>query len=262
MVGPESRKVPVSVRLSEDLVLRLREDAQKSGRGFSEWVAVLLESSLRGTEGEGTVIPSPGTDWTAIRSEIESLREEIKNRFGQERSGAPGEESDAMSFLALQMGEVQQGIERLSHRIEEISRPGGRPERADSPEVKEELVRLCEAAEHQAALTGEILRIGDSVREIRERLQKLPGEAQATPSSPEKNAAKKRDRSKESEQRNSLAEKKEETRQFGWAVGILLVFAFGVMAWEMIGWYNGGDSGKAPIAPKAAGVPPVAGGIH
>nr|EES53867.1 MAG: hypothetical protein UBAL3_44810005 [Leptospirillum ferrodiazotrophum] len=158
-------------------------------------------------------------------------------------SGETESEAHALSFLSLQMGELQQGIERLSVQMETVVRSGRNGGGGGSPEIKDELIRLSEAAEHQSALTGEILRIGDAVREIRERLQKNPlPPAPSALEGPEK-GARKESRHKDPD---PLAEKKKETRQFGWAVGILLVFFLGFVVWEIMGWYNGGDTGSPP----------------
>ena len=158
-------------------------------------------------------------------------------------SGETESEAHALSFLSLQMGEIQQGIERLFVQMDALARSGRHSGAGTSPEIKDELIRLSEAAEHQSALTGEILRIGDSVREIRDRLQKNPTTAAPLEKIPEK-VSRKEARYKEPD---PAAEKKKETRQFGWAVGILLVFFLGFVGWEILGWYNGGDSGGPPI---------------
>jgi hypothetical protein len=154
-------------------------------------------------------------------------------------SGETESEAHALSFLSLQMGELQQGIERLSVQMDGVVRVGKNNGAGTSPEIKDELIRLAEAAEHQSALTGEILRIGDTVREIRERLQKNP----TTGVSPiEKIPEKVSRKAARPEELDPAAEKKAETRQWGWAVGIILVLFFGFISWEMLGWYNGGDS--------------------
>ncbi len=157
-------------------------------------------------------------------------------------------ESDAheISFLSLQMGEIQQGIERIFAQVEAVVR-SGRNNGSGTPEIKDELIRLAEAAEHQSALTGEILRIGDSVREIRDRLQKNLTTAVAPG---EKIPEKKFSQESRLNDPDPAAEKKAETRQWGWAIGIILVLFFGFIAWEMLGWYNGGDSGAPQMSPK------------
>ena len=165
-------------------------------------------------------------------------------------SRSPGEtetDAHALSFLSLQMGEIQQGIERLAIQMDAVVRVGRNNGGGTSPEIKDELIRLAESAEHQSALTGEILRIGDTVREIRESLQKnRPTSSAPVEKIPEK-VSRKESRSAELD---PAAEKKAETRQWGWAVGIILVLFLGFIAWEMLGWYNGGDSVGLQVSPK------------
>ena len=171
------------------------------------------------------------------------------------QSGPPSGETEsdahAISFLSLQMGEIQQGIERLSGQMETVVR-SGRNNGAGTPEIKDELIRLAEAAEHQSALTGEILRIGDSVREIRDCLQK---NLTTAVSHGEKIPEKKFSQKSRSHEPDPAAEKKAETRQWGWAIGIILVLFFGFIAWEMLGWYNGGDSGAPQMSQKPKKLP-------
>ena len=294
------KKVPFSVRLPEYLVERLKTDAQKVGLGTSDWVTSLLDEP-RNDFPEKISNESFDRENTSLRSEIESLRAEIRAGLtvpavspppdlspvldaikdlsrrieamesppapvlsespaalsslssrlddvlellrSSRPSGETESEAHALSFLSLQMGEIQQGIERLFGQMDAVARSGRHSGAGTSPEIMDELIRLSEAAEHQSALTGEILRIGDSVREIRDRLQKNPTTAAPLEKIPEK-VSRKEARYKEPD---PAAEKKKETRQFGWAVGILLVFFLGFVGWEILGWYNGGDSGGPPI---------------
>ena len=174
------------------------------------------------------------------------------------QSGPPSRETEsdvqAISFLSLQMGEIVQGIERLAGQMDAVVRGGKNNGGGTSTEIKDELIRLAESVEQQSALTGEILRIGDTVREIRERLLKNVPQGQTEGPVVPKKISRKEVRSIEPD---PAAEKKRETRQFGWAVGILLVFMMGFMGWEMLGWYNGGDS----TAPSAISSPKTSPGI-
>lgn len=289
------KKVPFSVRLPEYLVERLRTDAQKVGLGTSDWVTSLLDEP----NPEKISNESFDRENTSLRSEIESLRAEIRaclpvlsapappdlspvlsaigNLSSRNVSAPPvdlsplsqrleeildllrtarpsGEtesEAHALSFLSLQLGEIQQGIERLSVQIEGAVRAGRNNGGGPSPEIKDELIRLSEAAEHQSALTGEILRIGDAVREIRERLQKNPTTGEEPVEKVPEKVFRKETRP---EELDPASEKKRETRQWGWATGIILVLFFGFITWEMVGWYNGGDSaGVSPGPSKSPG---------
>ena len=285
------KKVPFSVRLPEYLVERLKTDAQKVGLGTSDWVTSLLDEPKNDFP-EKISNESFDRENTSLRSEIESLRAEIRagltvpaispppdlspvldaigdlSRRLEEResasapsvdpsplapqleeilailrtprsSGETEADAHALSFLFLQMGEIQQGLERLSVQMDGVVRVGRNNGAGTSSEIKDELIRLAEAAEHQSALTGEILRIGDTVREIRERLQKNP----TTGVSPiEKIPEKVSRKAARPEELDPAAEKKAETRQWGWAVGIILVLFIGFISWVMLGWYNGGDS--------------------
>lgn len=295
------KKVPFSVRLPEYLVERLKTDAQKVGLGTSDWVTSLLDEP-RNDFPEKISNESFDRENTSLRSEIESLRAEIRAGLtvpavspppdlspvldaikdlsrrieamesppapvlsespaalsslssrlddvlellrSSRPSGETESEAHALSFLSLQMGEIQQGIERLFGQVDAVARSGRNSGAGTSPEIKDELIRLSEAAEHQSALTGEILRIGDSVREIRDRLQKNPTTGASPIEKVPEKVSRKEARYKEPD---PAAEKKKETRQFGWAVGILLVFFLGFVGWEILGWYNGGDSGGPPI---------------
>lgn len=187
---------------------------------------------------------SAPVDLTPLSSRLDEVLEILRT------SRSPGEtesEAHALSFLSLQMGEIQQGIERLVGQMDAVVRSGRNNGAGISPEIKDELIRLAEAAEHQSALTGEILRIGDTVREIRDRLQKNP----TTGASPIEKVPEKVSRKEvRPTELDPATEKKRETRQWGWAIGIILVLFFGFIAWEMLGWYNGGDPAGLQVSPK------------
>lgn len=203
--------------------------------------------------GEMGSLPSRNTSEVPV--DLSPLLARLDEIGGLLQSGPPSGETEsdahAISFLSLQMGEIQQGIERLSVQMDTVVR-SGRNNGAGTPEIKDELIRLAEAAEHQSALTGEILRIGDSVREIRDCLQKnLPPAVAPGEKIPEKKFS----QESRSHDPDPAAEKKAETRQWGWAIGIILVLFFGFIAWEMLGWYNGGDSGAPQMSQKPEKLP-------
>ncbi|MHB8369744.1 MAG: hypothetical protein ACYDBP_08645 [Leptospirales bacterium] len=203
---------------------------------------------------------APPVDLSPLSHRLEEILDLLRTA---RPSGETESEAHALSFLSLQLGEIQQGIERLSVQMETVVRSGRSGGGGGSPEIKDELIRLSEAAEHQSALTGEILRIGDAVREIRERLQKNPVTGSASVEKVPEKVSRKESRPKDPD---PVDEKKKETRQFGWAVGILLVFFLGFVVWEIMGWYNGGDTGSPPAVtgtptpPKTPAGTPGAGG--
>jgi len=191
--------------------------------------------------------PAPGSSPPVDLTPLFSRLDEIMDQVNPAGAPNPDSEAHALSFLSLQMGEIVQGIERLAGQMEAVVRAGKNNGGGASTEIKDELIRLAESVEQQSALTGEILRIGDTVREIRERFLKNVPQGQTEAPGVSKKISRREIRSIEPD---PAAEKKQETRQFGWAVGILLVFMLGFMGWEMLGWYNGGDSGGPPVASK------------
>lgn len=194
---------------------------------------------------------SPPVDLTPLSSGLDEVLELLRGSRPEEERES---EAHALSFLSLQMGEIQQGIERLAGQMDAVVRSGRNSGAGTSIEIKDELIRLAEATEHQSALTGEILRIGDSVREIRERLLKNPEAG----TSPLEKVPQKTSRNEfRPVDPDPADEKKRETRQFGWAVGILLVFFLGFVGWEVLGWYNGGDSGGPPIVHTSPARPKI-----
>jgi hypothetical protein len=198
--------------------------------------------------------PVPGSSPPVDLTPLISRLDEIMDQANPAGAPDPDSEAHALSFLSLQMGEIVQGIERLAGQMDAVVRAGKNNGGEISPEIKDELIRLAESVERQSALTGEILRIGDTVREIRERLLKNVPQGQTEVPVVPKKISRKEVRSIEPD---PAAEKKRETRQWGWAVGILLVFMMGFMGWEMLGWYNGGDSS----APSAISSPKPSPGI-
>ncbi|EAY56076.1 MAG: hypothetical protein UBAL2_86920234 [Leptospirillum rubarum] len=209
-------------------------------------------------------LSSSGVDLSPLFQRLEDLEGLLRSTLSRSE---PESDSSAMSLLALQIGTVREGMERIEDALNALrrslsERSSGGQFGGELSELSERIGRLAESLNRNEAVIGEILRIGDHVREIRDRIGQSPrrlprftgknGEIEPGPGASTSGSIPVGSYPP-SEEPDPVLLKRRETRNMGMAVGFIILCVLAFMGWEIVGWYNGGDQDSSPPRPASLG---------
>lgn len=207
-------------------------------------------------------VSSSGVDFSPLFQRLEDLEGLLRSTLSRSE---PESDSNAVSLLALQIGTIREGMERTEDALNNLrrslsERSAGGQSGGELSEISERIGRLAESLDRNEAVVGEILRIGDHVREIRDRIGqssgRLPrstgknGEIEPGPGANTSGSIRVGSYPP-SEEPDPVLVKRRETRNMGMAVGFIILCVLAFMGWEIVGWYNGGDQDSPPPRPAS-----------
>lgn len=209
-------------------------------------------------------VSSSGVNLSPLFQRLENLEDLLRSTLSRSE---PESDSNAVSLLALQIGTIREGMERIEDALNTLrrsvsERSSGGQSGGELRELSERIGHLAESLDRNEAVVGEILRIGDHVREIRDRIGqssgRLPrptgknGEIEPGPGASTSGSIP-AGSYPPSEEPDPVLLKRRETRNMGMAVGFIILCVLAFMGWEIVGWYNGGDQDSSPPRPASLG---------
>lgn len=209
-------------------------------------------------------VSSSGVDLSPLFQRLENLEDLLRSTLSRSE---PESNSNAVSLLALQIGTIREGMERIEDALNTLrrsvsERSSGGQSGGELRELSERIGHLAESLDRNEAVVGEILRIGDHVREIRDRIGQSSGRISRTTGKnveiepvPGANTSGPLPVGSypPSEEPDPVLVKRRESRNMGMAVGFIILCVLAFMGWEIVGWYNGGDQDSSPPRPASLG---------